>query len=578
MLAAALAGCAGPGARPELSAGMPIATMAALSPDAVPTTALGAYLSGRVAEEEHDLPAALAFFSDAAAHAPDDPELMTHLFVLAVSEGRFDIAAPLSMRLSAATPSAGLPNLVAAIQLAHDGKTAQALEHAKALPDASLYHFVGKLTRAWLRLADKEKPSDAISELDGLESPDSLGSLKTLHSALIADVAGDNAAAGAFYDAALGAGKPPLRMVQLAGNFYERTGRRDKEAKLYEDFDKDGFDTGLSPTLTPTAAPPPPIVPDARAGLAEALFDMASLVNQANAPDVALLNVRLALLLRPDFPLAKLILGDIFESTHRWNDAHAVYAEIDRNSPYSWTARLRLAMVLVEQNRTDEGEAALRAMAAERPAAADPLIELGDSLRGRDQYKQAADAYGQALDRLGATPPSRYWSLYYTRGTSYERAGDWQLAEADLRKSLSLQPNQPDVLNYLGYSMVDRGENLPEALSLIKHAVELKPNDGFFVDSLGWAYFRQGDMPEAQKALEHAVELRPGDAAINDHLGDAYWQGGRAEDARLQWRRALSLNPDPDLAKSIGAKLDHPPAVAHPTAIAHPTATAQRHS
>jgi len=128
------------------------------------------------------------------------------------------------------------------------------------------------------------------------------------------------------------------------------------------------------------------------------------------------------------------------------------------------------------------------------------------------------------------------------------------------------------VLNYLGYAMVDRGENLPEALSFIKHAVELKPNDGFIVDSLGWAYYREGDVADAQKALEHAVELKPGDAAINDHLGDAYWQGGRADDAKLQWRRALSLNPDPDLAKAIGAKLDHPPV------IAKPTATVQRHS
>jgi tetratricopeptide (TPR) repeat protein len=564
-----LAGCAGAGGESQLAADLPLAAAAALPPDAVPTTPLGAYLSGRVAEEEHDLPAALAFFEDALAHDPGNPELITHLFILSVTEGRFDIAAPLAKTLAKADPKGALPNLVAAVDLTHDGKPADALEHAKQLPDVSLYHFVGRLTRAWLLTATKALPATAMAELDGLESAETLGTLKALHEALITDLDGDTTAAGPLYDKALAGGKPPLRLVQLAGNFFERAGQRDKAVALYQSYAADGYDAGLAPTAAPAGQMPLRLVPDAKAGLAEALFDIASLVNQADSPDVALLNIRLALRLEPAFPLARLVLGDILEATRRWDEAASLYRSFDPKSPYNWTARLRLAMVMVAQHQDDAARAALQAMAAERPTAPEPLIELGDALRSREQYAAAAAAYGEALQRVGSDPPARYWSLFYTRGTAFERAGDWPPAETDLRKALSLKPDEPEVLNYLGYAMVDRNEHLSEALDLIRRAVELKPNDGYFVDSLGWAYFRKGDFGEAQKTLEHAVELKPGDAAINDHLGDAYWQSGRADEARLQWRRALSLNPDPDLAKTIGAKLDHPPAVKHAAATRH---------
>jgi len=190
---------------------------------------------------------------------------------------------------------------------------------------------------------------------------------------------------------------------------------------------------------------------------------------------------------------------------------------------------------------------------------------LGNSYSTDKQYAQAVQAYDQAFARVSDPNTSSWWGLYYARGTAYERLSNWPKAESDLRKALALQPNQPAVLNYLGYAMVDRGDRLPEALKLIKGAVEQRPDDGFIVDSLGWAYFRLGDYKNAQTTLEHAVELKPADPEINAHLGDAYWQGGRREEARLQWQRALGLNPEPDLAKAIEAKLDKaPPRTAKP--------------
>jgi Flp pilus assembly protein TadD len=363
----------------------------------------------------------------------------------------------------------------------------------------------------------------------------------------------------------------PLRLVELAGNFLERQGRIDEAKALYQRYADEGSDMGgTTPTLS-LNGPPPRLVANAQEGLAEAMFDLASLLGEADAPEVAMLSVRLALELRPNFPLAQIVLADVMVTQHRPKDAILIYRAVDPASRFAWTAKLREASSLTESGDKAGAEALLTAMAAERPERPEPVIELGDDLRADEQFARAADAYTDALNRIGAKLSDRDWSLYFSRGICYERDGQWPAAEADLRKALAMQPKDAAVLNYLGYSMVDRKERLPEALNLIKQAVEIKPSDGFIVDSLGWAYYRLGDFKNAQGTLERAVELQPADPEINDHLGDAYWQGGRREEARLQWHRALDLKPTPDLAKQIAAKLDHPPhaAASGTTTAAH---------
>jgi len=182
------------------------------------------------------------------------------------------------------------------------------------------------------------------------------------------------------------------------------------------------------------------------------------------------------------------------------------------------------------------------------------LMALGNALRGTKRFKEAADRYNQAIEMLGRTNSS-HWNYYYARGVAYERTGQWKKAEADLRKSLELNPDQPLVLNYLGYSWVDRNENLEEAMKLIRKAVRLKPNDGYFVDSLGWAYYRQNNFAQAVRYLERATELRPEDPVINDHLGDAYWRVGRKLEARYQWKQSLDLKPEEKDIPKIKQKL-----------------------
>jgi tetratricopeptide (TPR) repeat protein len=183
------------------------------------------------------------------------------------------------------------------------------------------------------------------------------------------------------------------------------------------------------------------------------------------------------------------------------------------------------------------------------------LDALGNILRARKLYSEAIPYYDQAL-ALVPKPERRHWVYYYARGTSYERLKNWSAAEADLERALALYPDQPLILNYLGYSWIDQGRNLKQGMAHIEKAVALKPDDGYIVDSLGWAHFMQGNFADAVRYLERAVELKPDDPVLNDHLGDALWRVGREREARYQWDQALSLKPEPDDEQKIKKKLE----------------------
>ncbi len=183
------------------------------------------------------------------------------------------------------------------------------------------------------------------------------------------------------------------------------------------------------------------------------------------------------------------------------------------------------------------------------------MSALADLQRSRKNFLDSADAYGRVLALSGSGEKSQ-WAVHYFRGVDYERAKQWEKAETDFKTALDLYPEQPLVLNYLGYSWIDQGIHLDEAFKMLRRAVELQPEDGYIVDSLGWAHYKLGHYDEAVKLLERAIELKPGDPVINDHLGDAYWRVGRKLDATFQWNHARDLNPDPDDLPKILSKID----------------------
>ena len=290
-------------------------------------------------------------------------------------------------------------------------------------------------------------------------------------------------------------------------------------------------------------------------GIAESLWDLAVLLSDQNVDQIALMLARMALHLKPRFDMAQILVGDILVGMQRYDDAVTAYDKVNRSAPRSWEARLRAADTLARGEKIQPALDRLSAMAEERPKRSDALIARGDILRFKKRYDDALKNYDRAFARIGKIE-RRHWSLYYSRGISLERSKRWERAEKDFLQALELQPDQPFVLNYLGYSWVDKGLNLKRALSMIEKAVRLRSNDGFIVDSLGWAHYRLGAFDRAVRYLERAIVLSPYDSAINDHLGDAYWRVGRRMEARFQWRRALRFDPEPETVDGIKKKLE----------------------
>jgi len=541
-------------------AGLLLAFVFAVPSEAAPSveTTSGTYLAGRHAQETRDYAAAASWFEDALKTDPESPELISRTFLMEASEGRFDRARSLAVQELKLDSTDAVAELVLLIDRVNAGDKAGALARAEALPSEGVHRFLGPLALAWTRMAvgDLAGADAALRQLDKFNG---FAPLEYYQLGLLYDFAGQPDKAEENFKKTLDAtGQLNWRLTDAMANFYERHGRADEADALYQRFIKDNAGSELAESVLARkpAEPPAPSIVSAEDGLAEALFDLASVVNQPETIDLALLYARCALQLRPHLALAQLLLSDVLSAENKPEESLAILAEIPPSSPYSWSARLRVAADLEMLDRTEDAITQLKEMSAEAPTRAGAEMQLGDLLRGKKRFSEAAKAYNEAIRRLQAAGMPERWSLYYSRGIALERSGQWKSSEADLLHALELKPDQPLVLNYLGYSWIDKGENLQRGLKMIEKAVELRPEDGYIVDSLGWAHYRLGDYTSAVEYLEKAIELVPEDPTINDHLGDAYWQSGRPSEARFQWRRALQFGPEADEVKPIEAKLD----------------------
>lgn len=541
MLALLLSLGAGPGFAADGAGAGP--TRPAKAPPAKESP-LAAYLSGRVARGAGDWGRAASSLTAALAADPDNKALLTQAFLLNLGEGNI----PQALTLARAMERLELNSLPATALLVSEDLGAGRIDAARARlarkPGDPLAQYMVPLMAAWVEMAGG-KPDMAKARLQPLLEAPGLTALAQLQLALMADQAGRTEEAATAYDKALEGG-PPLRVVQLAGNFQERTGHPDQARRLYEAFAADN--PGNLPIEEALArlrggGKPKPLVATARDGLAESLFQFASALHQDSRQEMSLLYGRISLFLRAEQPLTRLMIGDVLAARQRHEQALAEYRTIGGTGAAGWAARLREADALRRLDRDDEAVKLLQTMAAERPDRTDALVRLGDLYRAADKDQAAIDVYDKAIARAGGAE-AKDWVLFFARGMALEAAGRWPEAEADLKAALQLRPDEPQLLNYLGYSYVDRNLNLPEAKVLIERAVAQLPDNGQIVDSLGWVLYRTGDLTGAVEQLEKAVQLSPADPAINDHLGDVYWAVGRKPEARFQWRRAVQLAQD----------------------------------
>ena len=546
---------------------------------AVASSTSGAYLAARFAQNGNDVSAASRYMSIALDRDPGNVELLSRSFTLAISGGDFESALDLAPRLQNAAPDHQMSALFLALEEARRGDFEASLASLQAIQPYGIAQFILPLVESWSHHAQGNE-ADALAALEPMLAMNGFGSLANLHKGLILDATGDLEGALAALTEARELGSA-LRLVQALGSLYERLGEVEQARGLYQSYAEENRDSlMIEPALSriETGGVATRLIDDPADGIAEALFHIATALNQEGGNELALMMARMTLHMKPDFPLAELLLAETMVRGERYQEALEIYRAIRPEAPAHWSGRLAASNALDQLDRKEEAIDLLGELSRQRTDRSGPLVRMGDLLRGEERFDEAIEAYDEAFSRSPELAESD-WTFLYKRGIALERAKDWERAERDLIHAIDLNPDYAHLLNYLGYSWIDRGENLSEGEELILRAVDLVPNDGYIVDSLGWAYYRTGRMQEAVEALERAAVLRSEDSVINDHLGDAYWMVGRRTEARYQWIRAQRTADDDDellltIEEKLANGLSSPDLIDGPQTAGEPAAAA----
>lgn len=527
------------------------------APFEVSDSPAGNYLAALIAGADHDTVAAATFYREALRFDPRNPSLIERAFVAALSNGNMFDAFTLADRLVQRDPNNGLAHLALGIK-ALKAKQYPAARAQLAKGGAGQQRdLTATLLDAWIYAASGDEKK-ALEYCDRL-TDENFGVFRNFHAGLIAEFMGDPAEAGKRLKLAYNADKNTLRLVDAYGRYVSRHGDKAEALKIYTDFDAI---LPKHPVITSAIADLKagktlePLIKTADQGAAEVLYGLGAAGGRQGDEVAAMIYLRLALYLAPQRGLTLITLADIYDRLKQYEQAIAIYESVPEDDVLRTTADIQIAELLDNLDKKDESATYLQQIVKDHPSDEDALLALGNSQREQKKFVDAANTYTKAL-AVSTKPDAVNWPLYYFRGIAYERAKEWPKAEADFRKGLQLQPDQPLILNYLGYSWVDQGMNLDEAFKMLHKAVELRPSDGYIVDSLGWALFKLGKYDEATKELERAIDLKPADPTINDHLGDAYWRMGRKLEAHFQWNHARDMKPEPEDLPKILEKIAH---------------------
>ena len=522
-------------------------------------TTAGSYLAARHASVERDATSAAAFYRSALRTDPKNNELLDRAFISSLADGDIEEAVKLADRILLIDKSNRVARLVVGVRDLKLKKYTAAQSNINQSIRGPITDLVATLLSGWASAGAGDSKT-AIANIDKLVGPEWYPIFKDLHAGLLLDLAGKQKEAGARFERAYKLDDSALRVADGYARWLSRNKDDAAAQAVYENFNAklarhplvlEGIrDTKAGKKLTPLADSP-------QAGAAEALYGIGASLTRRGGEDLALVYLQLALYLKPDHSLALLSLADLYESVKKPAMAIKVYERVPAASPLKRNAQIQQATDLDAVDRSEEAIRILKGVISEDPKDLEAIMALGNIERGKKKFADCAQTYTQGIDVQAAQGDKPNWVSFYFRGICQERSKQWAKAEADMRKALALQPEQPHVLNYLGYSWIDQGINLDEAMKMIKRAVDQRPDDGYIVDSLGWAYFRIGNYEEAVKTLERAIDLKPEDPTINDHLGDAYWRVGRTLEAKFQWQHAKDLKPEAEELPKIEAKMEN---------------------
>lgn len=524
--------------------------------DLIGLTVAGSYLAARHASVDRDATAAAAFYRAALRSDPKNNELLDRAFIASLADGDIDEAVKLADRILAGDKNNRVARLVAGVRSLKQKQYGAAQVNINQSIRGPITDLVATLLSGWASYGAGNTQT-AISSIDKLAGPEWYPIFKDLHSGMILELANKQKDAGVRFERAYKLDDSALRISDAYARWLSRNKGAEAAAAVYEGFDKK---LARHPLVvegireTKAGKKLPPLAETPQQGAAEALYGIGASLTRRGGEDLALVYLQLALYLNPHHSLALLSLADLYESVKKPQMAIKVYERVPANSPLKRNAQIQLATDLDAVDRTDEGIKILKGVVAEDPKDIEAIMALGNIERARKKFSDCGETYTRGIEASANTEKPN-WVFYYFRGICNERSKQWAKAEVDLKKALEMQPEQPHVLNYLGYSWIDQGINLDEAMKMIRRAVEQRPDDGYIVDSLGWAYYRIANYENAVKNLERAIDLKPEDPTINDHLGDAYWRVGRTLEAKFQWQHAKDLKPEPEELPKIEAKL-----------------------
>jgi tetratricopeptide (TPR) repeat protein len=516
----------------------------------------GNYLSALIASADRDTLAAEVYYREALRADPRNPDLLERAFAAALSNGDEPSANSLGERLLIRDSNNNLARLAIAVHDIEQGQFASARAHLAGADATRVRDVTTALLTAWCYAGQ----SDLRRSLDALDRihDRSVLAFRDYHAGLIAGLLGNSAEAQRRLKSAYDDDKNSLRFADAYARVLAAEGDLAGATKVYEDFSAviprhPLIERALADLKANQALDP--LIHNAKEGAAEALYGLGSAGSRQGDELPALVYLRLSLYLRPSSDLTAVTLASLFEQLKQGDQVIAAYQLVPASSPLKMGADIQIGLELDGMGKADEAMQRLTDIVAARPHDVEALSALAELQRSAKKYVEAAATYDKAIAAVGI-PQRDNWALFYFRGICYERSKQWPKAEADFKKALELNPDQPLVLNYLGYSWVDQGLNLEEAFKMLRRAVELRPNDGYIVDSLGWAHFKLGQYAEATETLEKAINLKPSDPVLNDHLGDAYWRVNRRIEAHFQWNHARDMGPDPEDLPLILKKIE----------------------
>ncbi len=502
------------------------------------------YLIGRSAARLNDYKIGAQFYGRAYEDNPSDQILLERAFVLYVTSGNFERSLEMAKIIVVKHPSHQLARFVLGLNETKNKKYTAARKHFELAASNRIGELTASVLIAWT-YAGQSNAKEAYKALDRLDAQGNLNKFKQVHKALVADYLKDSKTAEkSFLEADSGAGNS-LQFANAYGSFLWRKGDTIKARVVFTNYiNSKEHNPVIKVQLAALNAgkPAPTLIATPGDGMFEVLFALAGALSDKQNATVALIYGQLSLFLKPKSSLAHILLGETYQGIKQYKNAIEAFKKVDPQSPLASNVDIQIASNLDDIDKTEEALKRLNSLIAREPQNFNAWSTKGSILYGREKWDEAAEALSLALARI-KEKKRQHWAVYYYRGMSFERAGKWDRAEPDLQMALKLRPAQPAVLNYLGYSWIDRGENLEKAMKMVKQAADLRPRDGYIIDSVGWAHYRLGQYEEAVKRLEQAVRLLPGDPTVNDHLGDAYWRVGRKLEAGFQWAHARDLKP-----------------------------------